>query len=120
MDDLERLALDMDDMPNRVERQAERLVRDTTVNAQNLGRTFAPVRTGDLRASFGHDFVSRPGYFAGETGPDIDYDVFVHDGTSRQAPQPFMDRAADVLEPGFLAAAERIGDGALNASVRRG
>lgn len=109
MDDLDRLADDMDDAGDHLHRKADALVRASTLQTEALGKAGTPVRTGFLRSSITSDFDSGPTRITGETGPRTSYDVFVHNGTSRQPPNPFMDRAADVVEPQFYAAAEQMG-----------
>lgn len=108
MDDLDRLADDMDGAGDKLDRDMRVLVRASTLRTEHLGKAGAPVRTGNLRSSVTSDFDSGPNHITGTTGPDVRYDVFVHNGTSRQAPNPFMDRAADVVEPLFYAGAEKI------------
>lgn len=111
MDDLDRLADDMDDAGAGLGRGVHTLVRVSTLQTQALGMANAPVRTGFLKGSFTSDFDGGPGsdVITGETGPEASYSAFVHNGTSRQAPQPFLDRAADVVAPQFYAAAEQLG-----------
>lgn len=111
MDDLERLADDMEGAGGKLGRDVDTLVRGSTLQAQALGMANAPVRTGYLRSSFTSEFEGGPGSdrITGETGPEASYSPFVHGGTSRQPPNPFLDRAVDVVEPQFYAAAERLG-----------
>lgn len=111
MDDLGRLADDMDNAGVGLGREVDILVRASTLQAEALGRANAPVRTGFLRSSFTTEFEGGPGSdrISGETGPEANYAPFVHNGTSRQPPNPFLDRAVDVVEPQFYAAAERLG-----------
>lgn len=111
MDDFDRLADDMDDAGNKLGRDVYALVRASTLRTEQIGKAGAPVRTGHLRSTISSDFDGGPGsdVITGETGPTASYSHFVHNGTSRQAPNPFMDRAADVVEPQFYAAAEQLG-----------
>jgi len=106
VDDFDRLADDMDDAGDRLDRDMRVLVRASTLRTEQIGKAGAPVRTGHLRSSITSDFDSGPNHIIGETGPTASYSHFVHNGTSRQAPNPFMDRAADVVEPMFYAAAD--------------
>lgn len=110
MDDLDGLADDMDDAGNGLGVGVHRLVRASTLRTEALGKANAPVDTGFLRSSFTTDFEGGPAdsRITGETGPTANYSHFVHGGTSRQAPNPFLDRAADVVEPQFYAGAEQL------------
>ncbi|MFG2046139.1 hypothetical protein ACGFIW_01745 [Micromonospora sp. NPDC048935] len=111
MDDFDRLADDMDGAGVELGRNVHGLVRSSTLRTEQIGKARAPVLTGLLRSSITSDFNGGPGsdVISGETGPNVSYDHWVHNGTSRQAPQPFMDQAADVVEPMFYAAAEALG-----------
>lgn len=111
MDDLDRLADDMDRAGDGLGRDAYTLVHASTLSAEALGKANAPVHTGFLRSSITSEFDGGPrdNRISGETGPEASYSHWVHGGTSRQAPNPFMDRAADVVEPQFYAAAELLG-----------
>lgn len=107
-DGLDRLADDFDRAGDELHGYADKLVRGSTLRAEALGKANTPVRTGFLRSSFTTEFDSGPNRVSGETGPEASYSHFVHNGTSRQAPNPFLDRAADVVEPQFYAAADAI------------
>ena len=113
MDDLYRLAHDLDRAADGLRDKAYEVVRDATFRTQQLGKANAPVLTGRLRRSIASSMRSGPDRVEGETGPNIHYDIHVHNGTSRQAPNPFMDRAADVVEPQFYAGAEAIAASAI-------
>ncbi len=108
MDDFDALADDMDGAGDKLDRDMRTLVRASTLRTEHLGRAGAPVRTGHLRSSVTSEFDSGPSQITGTTGPTASYSHFVHNGTSRQAPNPFMDRAADVVEPQFYGAAEML------------
>ncbi|WP_433460695.1 hypothetical protein [Micromonospora sp. CA-248212] len=110
MDDFDRLADDMDGGGDKLGRDAHDMVHWATKRTGLLGRAGAPVRTGRLKSSITEDFDGGSGAntITGETGPDVRYDAWVHNGTSRQAPNPFMDRAANAVEPEFYARAELI------------
>ena len=114
VDDFDRLARDMDGAADKLMDRADRLVRASTLQTEALGKANAPVLTGFLRSSFTTEFKRGPNSSRGETGPEAEYSGFVHDGTSRQAPNPFLDRAADVVEPQLYAAAEALSAGILD------
>lgn len=96
-DDLDRVERDVRDRGNRV-------VRASTLQGEALSKAFAPVSTGALRASVTSEFRSHVGAIEGEFGPTVHYAAFVNRGTSRMAPNPHNDRAADIIEPQFYAA----------------
>lgn len=110
MDDLDALADDLDDAHARLGRDAYDLVHASTLRTEAGGKARAPVLTGFLRSSITSDFDGGPGssVISGETGPAASYSHFLEHGTSRMAPQPFMNPAADVVEPQFYAAADLI------------
>lgn len=110
MGDLNDLARDFDRAGDKLGRDAYNLVRMSTLRTEALGKARAPVDTGFLRSSITSEFEGGPGSdrIMGETGPEAHYAAYVEGGTSRMAPQPYMNPAADVVEPEFYAAAEQI------------
>lgn len=111
MSGLDELASDLDNAGAGLGADVYNLVHASTLRCEALGKANAPVRTGFLRGSITSEFEGGPGSstIRGETGPRTKYDTHVHDGTTRQAPQPFMWQAADVVEPEFIAGAEALG-----------
>lgn len=57
-------------------------------------RELTPVDTGRLRAS--HRELFRPLY--GETGTNVNYDIFVHEGTRYMKARPFLKNAIEETE----------------------
>ena len=57
-------------------------------------------RTGFLSLSFAYGLnVARADDLEGSIGPTARYAIFVHEGTSRIRPNPFMDRIASQVKP---------------------
>ncbi len=81
--------------------RAETLVRAETAHGMGLSIANAPYLTGALRASHTMDVNGGGEVITGEFGPEIHYARFVHDGTSRMAPRPYLGRAMDVIEDQF-------------------
>ena len=75
------------------------------LDTQARARTKAPVDTGNLRASI---TVSTSGTSA-EVGPEAMYGGFQEFGTSKMSANPYMNPAADEVEPGFVDAVSKIG-----------
>ena len=110
MDDLERWERDLgrhaDELGDKVERAVERF----TLRTEALAKQFAPVDTGYLRSSITSEFSSTAGRtYSGEVTVGAHYAGYVEYGTSRMAPQPYLNPAVDVTEPEFYAACEAIG-----------
>lgn len=85
--------------------------------AEDLAKNFAPVDTGDLRASIGHEVRSggARGIF-GDLFVGVDYGAFQELGTSRNPPHPYMRPAIlQVLQPYELS-----GEGTLGADMEEG
>lgn len=79
-----------------IAKTAHDIERDAKLNA--------PVDTGALRSSIS---TTARGLTA-EIGPTVDYAQFVEEGTSRQAPQPYMRPAAEKNIPGLVDALGQI------------
>ena len=72
-----------------------------------LGQRYAPVSNWDtnrgpatiypgaLRDSISYNMWTEPGRVGFDSGPSVFYAPFVHYGTVRQAPNPFMFKASD-------------------------
>jgi HK97 gp10 family phage protein len=109
--DLNRVAVALDRAAGQVGAAAAQVLRKTTLDIEATAKQFAPVDTGALRNSIGHDITGdgRYGVLEAEIGPTVDYAPYVEFGTSRQAPAAFMGPALDRHTPDFIAALEQLG-----------
>lgn len=99
------LGTQADDVGVRMGVATQKTVQDTI----NLARANAPVDTGNLRAGIhGSTDVSHI-RVVGEVVSSAEYSVYVENGTSRMAPQPFMRPAQEAVTPGWLAAITQLG-----------
>ena len=105
--ELRRLAADFRAV--KVRTDAERAVRTAARDIESAAKSLAPTRTGALRGSISSDIDG----LTAEVGPTEFYGVFVEEGTSKMAPQPFLDPATDRALPRFYADLERIAGGVL-------
>lgn len=63
-------------------------------------KTPRALRTGRLASSFAEGIeLATPSTMQGRIGPRVNYAIFVHEGTSRIQPNPFMQRILKVSEP---------------------
>ncbi len=88
-----------------------RTVRAFTLRVEARGKVYCPVDTGHLVSTIGSEFAGdgRYGEMSGTVSATAKYAGYVHDGTSRQAPQPFLSTALAEEAPGFEAACALIG-----------
>lgn len=93
MDDsqLRAFTRDLGQVGPRVVKQAGLAVRLATQGTERDAKILAPVDTGNLRSSIGSDIDG----LTGSVGPTAEYAEYVEEGTSRQAPQPYMGPATD-------------------------
>lgn len=110
-----RLGLDMLAHSYEVQDRAEQVVAKTAYDVQAMMQVDSPVDTGYLKTSHTTDVDG----LEAETGPTADYAHYVHDGTSRQAPQPWSNRAVDTNGPRFEQAIEQLGGGIVGRGRRR-
>lgn len=110
--ELNSLTVDLGKAAVRVGADAAQAVRKTTFDIERTAKQFAPVDTGALRNSIGHDFTGdgRSGVIESEIGPTVDYGLHVEVGTSRTAPQGYMGPAYDLHIPDLVTALERNAD----------
>lgn len=83
--------------------ELSKVLRRSALALQTDARSFAPVRSGDLKRSITVDFSGdgRFGSMSAEIGPTIRYGHCVEHGTSDTAPQPYLGPAADRRVPGL-------------------
>lgn len=73
-------------------------VRATAELVSTGGKERAPVDTGNLRASITAQMTGETSAVVG-TGPQAPYAVFIHEGTRRMSPRPFLRQAAEAVRP---------------------
>ena len=83
------------------------------VDTQRLARERAPVDTGYLRASIFTREGAQGATWWGEAQVGAEYAYWVENGTSTQAPQPYMRPAHEQVRPVFVQMIEQIGGKAL-------
>lgn len=96
--------LSLEDLPRELDHLPERLreAAGQTLSLEGfveLAKSLCPVETGALRASIRAEgrgplttvlVVGGGGFVNPRTGREVDYARYVHDGTSRRAPNPFL------------------------------
>lgn len=99
--ELRSLGHDLTKAGAKAQAGARMVVAKTAADITADAKAFAPVDTGNLRASIGHDLFDTSGETGAEIGPTTNYGGFVEWGTSRMAPQPYLGPAFDRRIPGF-------------------
>lgn len=74
---------------------AVQVVQKTAADITADAKSFAPVDTGNLKNSIGYDLFNKQGDVGAEIGPTASYGIHQEFGTSRMAPQPFLNPAFD-------------------------
>ena len=109
VDDLGRLVAQLDDKADGMDSRTGMVVRKALFDIERGAKQRAPVDTGFLRNSIvTHLSIANMRANGGEVVAEADYSVFVEYGTSRMAPQPFMNPALEAVLPGFTAAMEAL------------
>lgn len=114
---LRKLSADIAKAAKTTGARAQVVIRKTAIDIESDAKKIAPVDTGNLKGSIGHSdlrTVGRSRSLVVEIGPTASYGVFLEQGTSRAAPQPFMGPAADRHTPGFEQAMAQLGVEGLN------
>lgn len=110
--EVRQLAADLRGAAEKVGPQAQQILRKSILDVTRIGKQRAPVDTGLLKSSITPSDLRRTGstgVIEAETGPTASYGGYVENGTSRQAPQPYMAPALAEVEPGFIQAIEALG-----------
>lgn len=98
------LAVDLDTAGDQVRPRMSRAIRKTAHDIERTAKRICPVDTGNLRNSISTSISGGAATITAEIGPTADYAGYVEEGTSRQAPQPYMRPAFDAEVPQLLAA----------------
>lgn len=89
-------------MSGVVKQRVRMAIAETLAEVETDAKLRAPVDTGNMRASI-------TGQFTGETegtvatGPQAPYAIYVHDGTRKVSPRPFLRQAAEAARPSWVA-----------------
>ncbi len=75
--------------PSVAEKNFNEAIRKAIMVIEGQSKTNTPVDTGRLRGSHRMAFSK----LRGEVGPDTNYMVYVHEGTSRMRARPFLENA---------------------------
>lgn len=86
----------------------QKTVQDTI----NTARSMAPVDTGNLRAGIHGSTEVGSTRVVGEVTASAHYAIYVEQGTSRMAPQPFIRPAQEMNTPAWLTAIGQAAKGA--------
>lgn len=92
---LRELKADLGKLAARAVPAASRAIAKTAHDIEATAKQLAPVDTGNLQGSISSDI--KP--LSAEIGPTASYGIYVEEGTSRMAPQPYMGPAADQHTP---------------------
>lgn len=108
---LDAVARDLRANAGKVGARAALAFRKTIFDIEADAKDLAPVDTGALKNSIGHD-ITGDGRFRqmeGEVGGTVDYEIWQEIGTSTQPGKPHLGPAFDRRVPGFLSAVEQLG-----------
>lgn len=85
--------------------EMSKIVRAAAFELQGLARVYAPVDTGNLRASISVGHPSgrslQVNDIEAQIGPTAEYGAYVEFGTSRMGGRPYMTPAAEAVVPAF-------------------
>lgn len=109
--EIRKLSREFGLVPVRLRPLVKKAVQKTALDIERDAKLKVAVDTGNLKNSIGHSDLRLGGTdYSVEIGPTANYGVFVEQGTTRMAPQPFMGPAADRHEPLFQQAMAQIAE----------
>lgn len=78
-------------IPSKMRDELDKAIKKSAYLVESFSKPVTPVKTGRLRASIRSEF--KP--LEARVGPHTDYAFFVHEGTRRMKPRPFMKWGAE-------------------------
>ena len=93
--ELRKFGADLAESGLKAHKRAVQVVQKTAADITADAKSFAPVDTGNLKNSIGYDLFNKGGEVGAEIGPTASYAIHQEFGTSRMAPQPFLNPAFD-------------------------
>lgn len=102
------LGLDLSKAGQRAHDKAVQAIGKSAADITRDAKNFAPVDTGNLRASIGYDTYNQGDEMLAEIGPTASYGLHQEVGTSRMAPQPYMSPAFNRNVTGFEQAMSKL------------
>lgn len=93
------------DLAAKLPDEADKIIEDRAEEIFAVSQQIVPVDTGTLQRSGSHTHTK----LKSEVGYNTPYAVFVHDGTSRQAPQPYLLGAVQIVLPKLVSDLEKLG-----------
>lgn len=108
-DDLGRLITTLAKKTEGMDSRTSQAVRKAAFDVERYAKQNAPVRTGFLRSSI-HTVIETNSFrvYAASVIAGAEYASYVEYGTSRMAPQPYMQPALDRVLPGFQAVMQQL------------
>lgn len=92
---MNRLTVDMEAAPRELDGQVRLVMQKGASDIKRDAKIFAPVDTGNLRASIGYETRVTDSAVEAEVGPTADYGHYVELGTTKMAPHAYMGPAFD-------------------------
>jgi HK97 gp10 family phage protein len=109
--DLGQLIATLTNKAEGMDTRTAMVVRKAAFDVERFAKQNAPVDTGFMRSSIvTHITTNNWRVYAAEVIAEAEYAWWVEHGTTRMAPQPFMQPALDRVEPGFVAALQQLAD----------
>lgn len=109
--ELEQFGHDISQMGAQAHTKAVQVVGKTAADITADAKINAPVDTGNLKGSIGYDMTRDGGSIGAEIGPTASYGIHLEYGTSRMAPQPYLNPAFDKHIGSFQEVMGRIASG---------
>lgn len=111
--ELDKLIADLNAVPRNLERLVRVAMQKTAADIKADAQAFAPVDTGNLRASISYETHITADAVTAEIGPTAEYGIYVEYGTEHMAPQAYLGPAFDRRSPALDQALGQIVDGLL-------
>jgi len=96
---LEAIRRGLQKFPETIVPKLKEAVTKSAFLVEREAKMLAPVDTGRLRSSINTSYGIGPLGIGAKVATDVEYAIYVHEGTSRMRARPFMKQAAEMSVP---------------------
>ena len=110
---IDKVLAKLDNAPTVIQDEADKAIKKTLIMVEAAAKPLTPIDTDRLRSSYQSQF----GKFSGLLKVATDYAVFVHEGTYKMKPRPFLQQGIEQQQGQIEGLWKELGDNIVNKLV---